>query len=333
MKAASSTTRRITLIGAPTDIGAGVRGASMGPEALRVAGIRQRIEALAVDVSDAGDLHGPRNPDVPAVDGHRHLVEVAVWNGLVRDAVADALRGDRMPVLLGGDHCLAIGSIDAVARHCRERGRKLRILWLDAHADFNTAALTPTGNLHGMPLACLCGLGPEALTGGHGHPAIRAEWVRQIGVRSVDDGERRLLKEHGIEVFDMRTIDEVGMRRTMERALAGIDDDTHVHVSFDVDFLDPSVAPGVGTTVGGGPTYREARLCMEMIADTGRLGSLDIMELNPALDVRNGTAEVVVDLVGALFGRSLLTPTLDANAAAPLDASFDRVLKSLTSID
>ena len=326
MNRVSTAQRRVTLIGAPTDVGAGVRGAAMGPEALRVAGIRQAFEALGADVTDAGDLRGPRNPDRAAVDGYRHLDEVVVWNGLVREAVAHELRCLRMPVLLGGDHCLAMGSIDAIARHCRDVGQKLRILWLDAHADFNTAAMTPTGNLHGMPLACLCGLGPDSLTSGTG--AIRADWVRQIGVRSVDDGERRLLKAHGIEVFDMRTIDEIGMHRVMQRALAGIDDDTHLHVSFDVDFLDPTMAPGVGTTVDGGPTYREARLCMEMIADTGRLGSLDIMELNPALDVRNRTAEVAVDLVGSLFGRSLMSPT----HAAPADASFDRVLQSFAAI-
>ena len=318
--------RQATLIGAPTDVGAGTRGASMGPEALRIAGLGRQLEALDVDVIDVGDLQGPRNPDHAAVDGYRHLAEVVAWNGLVAEAVAAELRRDRMPILLGGDHCLAVGSIGAVARHCRSRGRKLRILWLDAHADFNTAALTPTGNLHGMPLACLCGLGPDALAGTEGTRAIDAAWVGQIGVRSVDAGERHLLASHGIEVFDMRTIDEIGMRRTMQRALAGIDDDTHLHVSFDVDFLDPSLAPGVGTTVSGGPTYREARLCMEMIADTGRLASLDIVELNPALDVRNGTASVAVDLVGSLFGRSLVRPS----AADPVRDTLQRILASAT---
>jgi arginase len=200
-----------------------------------------------------------------------------------------------------------VGSIAAVARHCREQGRKLRVLWLDAHADFNTSALTPSGNVHGMPVACLCGLGPAELTGMGGHtPALRPDQIRQIGIRSVDAGEKRLVHAHGLEVFDMRFIDEEGMRRTMERALDGLDDNTHLHVSFDVDFLDPDIAPGVGTTVPGGPTYREAQLCMEMIADSGRLGSLDIVELNPALDVRNKTAELAVDLVESLFGKSTL---------------------------
>ena len=212
-----------------------------------------------------------------------------------------------MPILLGGDHCLGIGSITAVAAHCRARGKRLRVLWLDAHADFNTDAITPSGNVHGMPLACLCGIGPERLTRlGGDAPAIDAEVLRLIGIRSVDAGEKRLVKERGLAIYDMRYIDEVGMRRAMEEALEGLGDDTHVHVSFDVDFLDPGIAPGVGTTIPGGPNYREAQLVMEMIADTGRMGSLDIVELNPAFDVRNQTAILAVDLVESLFGKSTL---------------------------
>jgi arginase len=181
------------------------------------------------------------------------------------------------------------------------------VLWLDAHADFNTSALTPSGNIHGMPVACLCGFGPPELTGIGGHtPAISPKSVRQVGIRSVDPGEKRFVHEHGLEVFDMRTIDEMGMRQAMELALALTDANTHLHVSFDVDFLDPEIAPGVGTTVPGGPTYREAQLCMEMIADTGRLASMDVMELNPALDVRNKTAVLAVDLIESLFGKSTL---------------------------
>ena len=199
------------------------------------------------------------------------------------------------------------GSISAVARHCRNTGRRLRVLWLDAHADFNTSVLTPSGNIHGMPVACLCGLGPaELIDLSDQVPAIDPAVIRQIGIRSVDQGEKRLVHEVGIDVFDMRYIDEVGIRRTLEVALDGIDPTTHLHVSFDVDFLDPDIAPGVGTTVPGGPSYREAQLCMEMIADTGCLASLDVMELNPALDMRNRTAEVAVDLVASLFGKSTL---------------------------
>ncbi|MEZ5719961.1 MAG: arginase [Burkholderiaceae bacterium] len=300
----------ISLIGAPTDIGAGARGASMGPEALRVAGLQAALENRGLQVLDRGNLNGPANPWLPPVDGYRHLNEVAQWNQAVFDAVRGELQLGHLPILLGGDHSLGLGSISAVARHCVDTGRKLRVLWLDAHADFNTSALTPSGNVHGMPVACLCGFGPEALT--HlagmpgGAPALRPPQIRQIGIRSVDEGERRFVHEQGLEVFDMRFIDEVGMRQTMLQALDGLDADTHLHVSFDVDFLDPDIAPGVGTTVPGGPTYREAQLCMEMIADSGCLASLDIVELNPALDVRNKTALLAVDLVESLFGKSTL---------------------------
>jgi arginase len=297
----------VSLIGAPTDIGAGHRGASMGPDALRIAGLAEALAARGIDVVDRGNLHGPANPWQPPVEGHRHLQETVAWNRAVMDAVAAELREGRLPIMLGGDHSLAIGSITAVARHCREQGKQLRVLWLDAHADFNTHQVTPSGNIHGMPVACLCGLGPEALVRlGGDAPAIRPAEVRQVGIRSVDEGEKRLVKEYGLDVYDMRYIDEVGMKRTMEEALAGVDANTHLHVSFDVDFLDPSIAPGVGTTVPGGPNYREAQLVMEMIADCGRMASLDIVELNPLLDNRNETARVSVDLVESLFGKSTL---------------------------
>lgn len=299
--------RHVSLIGAPTDVGAGARGAGMGPEAMRVAGLQAALESHGVEVADRGNLAGPANPWQPPVGGYRHLDEVLAWNRAVHDAVYDELRVGRMPILLGGDHCLAIGSISAVARHCRETGRRLRVLWLDAHADFNTHVLTPSGNIHGMPVAVLCGHGPQALVElGGTVPAISPKVVRQIGIRSVDPGEKRFVHEQGLEVFDMRYIDEMGMRHAMELALATLDPNTHLHVSFDVDFLDPEIAPGVGTTVPGGPTYREAQLCMEMIADSGRLASLDVMELNPALDVRNKTAQLAVDLIESLFGKSTL---------------------------
>ncbi|WP_295363624.1 arginase [Arenimonas sp.] len=302
-----SLSRTLALIGAPTDIGAGHRGAVMGPEALRVAGLAEALRERGLEVIDTGNLSGPANPWQPPVDGYRHLPQVVEWNRLVMDAVQSQLRAGRLPVLMGGDHCLGLGSITAVARHCRDTGRKLRVIWLDAHADFNTSDVTPSGNVHGMPVACLCGLGPEPLTRlGGSAPAIVPAEIRQIGIRSVDQGEKRLVKEYGLDIYDMRYIDEIGMKRAMEEALEGIDDDTHVHVSFDVDFLDPSIAPGVGTTVPGGPNYREAQLVMEMIADTGRLGSLDIVELNPAFDDHNRTGKLAVDLVESLFGKSTL---------------------------
>lgn len=297
----------VHLIGAPTDIGASCRGASMGPEALRVAGLAAALRAQGVEVTDAGDLTGPANPDAPAIEGYRHLAEVTAWCKAVDAAVGAALGAGRLPLVMGGDHSLAIGSISAVARHCRRNDIPLRVLWLDAHADFNTSALTPTGNVHGMPVACLCGHGPEVLTHLSGRrPALSPRELRQIGIRSVDQGEKRFVHEAGLEVYDMRYIDETGMRQTLAHALSDLPTDAHLHVSFDVDFLDPEIAPGVGTTVPGGPSYREAQLCMEMIADTGRLASLDVVELNPALDLRNRTATVAVDLIASLFGKSTL---------------------------
>jgi arginase len=301
------TKRSAVLIGAPTDIGASDRGASMGPEALRVAGLQDALRNRGLGVVDRGNLTGPGNPWQPATQGYRHLAQVTDWNRLIYEAIRAELGARRLPILLGGDHCLAIGSISAIARHCRDTKKKLRVLWLDAHADFNTSQLSPSGNIHGMPVACLCGFGPRELTGLSGtSPAISPKVIRQIGIRSVDQGEKQFVHEQGLEVFDMRYIDEWGMRHTMQQALAGVDADTHLHVSFDVDFLDPDIAPGVGTTIPGGPTYREAQLCMEMIADTGRLASLDVMELNPALDVRNKTAQLAVDLIESLFGKSTL---------------------------
>jgi arginase len=297
----------LSLIGVPTDIGAGHRGASMGPEALRVAGLDEALRARGLDVVDRGNLAGPMNPWLPPEDGYRHLDGVVAWNRATMDAVYAELQQQRLPIMLGGDHCLAIGSITAVARHCREQGKKLRIIWLDAHADFNTSDLTPSGNIHGMPVACLCGFGPQPLVElGGSAPAIAPTAVRQIGIRSVDEGEKRFVHEQGLGIFDMRYIDEFGMKKAMEAALADLDEDTHLHVSFDVDFLDPSIAPGVGTTVRGGPDYREAQLCMEMIADTRRMASLDIVELNPAFDKCNSTAKLAVDLVESLFGKSTL---------------------------
>lgn len=303
----NSDSRIASLIGAPTDVGASDRGASMGPEALRVAGLHDALTRRGLQVVDCGNLGGPANPGLHVVGGYRNLSEVTAWNQAVHDAVYRELGRGRLPILLGGDHSLSVGSIAAVARRCRELGKSLRVLWLDAHTDFNTRELSPSGSLHGMPVACLCGFGPrELLQIGGATPAISPQWVRQIGIRSVDAGERRFVHEQALEVFDMRCIDEMGVRTTMEMALQDMDANTHLHVSFDVDCLDPEIAPGVGTTVAGGLSYREAQLCMEMIADSGQIASLDIMELNPALDVRNKTAVLAVDLVESLFGKSTL---------------------------
>ncbi len=299
--------RTLQLIGAPTDIGASVRGAGMGPDALRVADIAATLARLGFGIVDAGNLAGPATPWTEPTDGLRHLNEVVAWNRAVYDAVDAALGAGHVPLMMGGDHCLAIGSISAVARHVRQRGQKLRVLWLDAHTDVNTDATSPSGNIHGMPVSCLLGHGPAALTGWSGEPAaLSHDAIRFLGIRSVDVPEKKAIRELGLTVFDMRHIDEHGMRDTMTEALKDIDGDTHLHVSFDLDCLDPADAPGVGTAVRGGPTYREMQLCMEMIADTGQLGSLDVVEVNPALDLRNRTAEVAVELVESMLGKSTL---------------------------
>ncbi len=299
----------IALIGAPTDIGAGHRGGSMGPEALRVAGLGPALQRLGYRVVDQGNLSGPPNPDLAPVDGYRHLAEVTRWCAAVRDALYAALAEGHFPLLLGGDHCLAIGSIAGIARHCAEQDKPLTVLWLDAHADFNTPDTSPSGNIHGMPVAVAAGYGPEALTGlGHAKPMIDPTRICQVGIRSVDRIEKRKVVESGLVVHDMRRIDENSMRKTMDEILdQSARTGGHLHVSFDVDFLDPSIAPGVGTTVPGGPTYREAQLCMEMIYDSGLMRSLDVMELNPAYDDRNRTAELVVELVESLFGEQILS--------------------------
>lgn len=300
---------KVVLIGAPADVGASVAGCRMGPDALRVAGLAQALRAQDAEVEDWGNLPMPAPgavpPDVAATA--RGLDEVVGWNRAIDDAVTLALGGGAVPLLMGGDHSLAIGSISAVARYCRAHGKLLRVIWLDAHADVNTADSSESGNLHGMPVSCLLGHGPPALTGWSGErAAIRADAIDFVGIRSVDAVERRAIRQLDLQVFDMRHLDEHGMRNTMTEVLQDVDEHTHLHVSFDVDCLDPADAPGVGTAVPGGPTYREMQLCMEMIADTGRLGSLDVVEVNPAMDTRNRTAQLAVDLVASLFGKSTL---------------------------
>lgn len=308
----TQTMKTISLIGAPTDVGASVKGAGMGPDALRVAGLVEALEARQLTVIDKGNLHGPANPWLAPVNGLRHLKEAIDWNQAVYDAVSASLAAGQMPMMLGGDHCLAIGSISAIANHCHQVGKKLRVLWFDAHADSNLSTISPTGNIHGMPVACLMGHGPKELISYGAHtPAMQPGEIRLIGIRSVDEGERRFIHEMGMPVFDMRYIDEHGMRAVMTQALEGLDENTHLHVSFDMDCLDPDIAPGVGTAVAGGPTYREAQLCMEMIADTGLMASIDVVELNPALDHRNRTAELAVDLIESLFGKSTLVRIKD----------------------
>ena len=280
----------------------------MGPEALRVAGITAALMRLGCTVTDRGNVLGPVNPQQSRQNGYRHLAEVVAWCTAVRDAVATALSAGNLPILMGGDHSTAIGSIAAVARHCAESSRPLFILWLDAHADFNVPESSPTGHLHGMPVAVITGHGPQELLAlGHAVPMVAPQQIVQVGIRSVDEIEKRLLAPTDILIYDMRQIDELSMRTVMGRVLgAAAEDRAHLHVSLDVDFLDPGIAPGVPSTVQGGPTYREAQLCMEMIHDSGLMGSLDIVELNPAFDDKNRTALLMVELVESLFGEEIL---------------------------
>ncbi len=304
----SAARKTIALIGAPTDVGAGRRGASMGPEALRVAGLAQSMQGLGYTVNDRGNVRGPPNPEAAREGEYRHLPEVAAWCTAVRDAVDAAFAADELPVVLGGDHSLAVGSIAAVAGHCSYVGRPLTVLWLDAHADFNIAETSPTGNIHGMPAAIVTGTGPsELLDIGRSRPMIEAGRIIQVGTRSIDELEKSYLQASHIMVYDMRKIDELRMSNVMRQVLEiASRDHSHLHLSFDVDFLDPSIAPGVPTTVAGGPNYREAQLCMEMIYDSGLLGSVDVMELNPAHDDGNKTAELTVELMESLFGAQIL---------------------------
>ncbi len=301
----------LALIGAPTDVGASVRGSSLGPEALRVAGIEAGLAELGYRVHDRGNLSGPRNPLAARHDGYRHLEEVLAWCRGTRDAVGAALADGELPLLLGGDHSLALGSIAAVHAHCERVGRPLAVLWLDSHTDFNTPTSSPSGNLHGMPLAALCGEGhPELLALAGATPVLEPAQVALLGIRSIDAIEQQQIIASGLQVQDMRRIDEFGMRAAVAEVLERIArPGVHLHVSFDLDFADPVIAPGVGTPVPGGPTYREAQLCMEMIHDSGLLGSLDVVETNPARDDRNRTAELAVELVQSLFGEQILART------------------------
>ena len=253
---------------------------------------------------------------------------MAAWSRALADAVAAALGDGRLPIVLGGDHSLSIGSIDGVARHCAAAGRELFVLWLDAHADINTPATSPSGNVHGMPLAALLGEpGFGDSFAARTLARLDAKNLSMLGIRSVDPGERELIRARGLDVVDMRRIDEEGvvapLRRILDKVAARRG---FLHVSFDVDFLDPSVAPGVGTTVPGGATYREAHLVMEMLHESGLVGSLDVVEMNPFLDVRGQTALTIVELVASLFGRTTIdrigAPALRAGGWAPDGASL-----------
>lgn len=307
-RTANDLTNKVGLVGVPTDVGAGVRGACLGPEALRIAGLAKSLTELGHRVVDLGDLDGPPNPEEQPGNGCRNLREVSTWCRLLRDRVRDVADQGMTPVALGGDHCIAMGSIAGIAQHCNAAGKPLYVLWFDAHTDFNTPLSSPSGNVHGMPIAALCGrINDPEFDLGVPTPVVDPSHINLFGIRSVDQVEKATLVDSGMKVFDMRAIDERStftiMRGILEEVAAA---KGHLHVSLDVDFLDPSIAPGVATTVPGGVTYREAHLCMEMIAESGLMGSLDLVELNPLLDEKNKSAELLVDLTGSLFGKATL---------------------------
>lgn len=314
--------RRIAVLGAPIEIGASQRGTLMGPAALRTAGLLTLLDGLGFAVDDHGDISidGFAGLDDEPPDNARHYREIQRWVRAVSGRAYELARTGAIPIFLGGDHSLSMGSVNGIARHWRETGRELFVMWLDAHADYNTPATTLTGNMHGMSAAFLCGEpGLDAFLGDEPRSSINPDQLELFGTRSIDKLERDLLRDRRVSVADMRQIDEFGvgvlMRRVIDKVKAR---DGVLHLSFDVDFLDPQLAPGVGTTVPGGATYREAHLVMEMLHDSGLVRSLDIVELNPFLDERGRTARTAVELIGSLFGHQISdrpTPTNAIGAA------------------
>jgi arginase len=299
-------------------MGASQRGTLMGPAALRTAGLPALLESLGFEVADHGDLSIAGMADLadPVPDKANHYREIQRWTIALSRRGYELARSGAIPIFLGGDHSLSMGSVNAMARHWQEAGRELFVLWLDAHADYNTPATTLTANMHGMAASFLCGEGGlDHLLGAEPRASIEPDRLELFGTRSIDKLERELLRERRVSVADMRQIDEFGVGILIRRVIDRVRSRNGVlHVSFDVDFLDPDVAPGVGTTVPGGATYREAHLVMEMLHDSGLVRSLDIVELNPFLDERGRTARTAVELVGSLFGQQITDRPTPSNA-------------------
>ncbi|MDE2198531.1 MAG: arginase [Rhodospirillales bacterium] len=301
-------THAVSLLGIPLELGAGEPGGLMGPAAMRTAGLAGLLKALGHHVTDHGDMAPPAPVAAGVAENCRNAGQIAAWTRAIHGRAHALARAGGIPVFLGGDHSLSMGTVSGVARHCAEAGRELVVLWLDAHADCNTPATTPSGNLHGMSAAFACGEASlRPLLGTLPFHPIAPGRLHLFGLRSIDAGERRAIAARGINSIDMRMIDEHGVGVLLGRILDGLDPArTHLHVSLDVDFLDPSLAPGVGTTVPGGATYREAHLIMEMLHDCGLVGSLDVVELNPFLDERGRSARLLAELIASLFGRTVI---------------------------
>jgi len=299
----------VAIIGAPMDLGANRRGVDMGPSAMRVAGLGERIRALGYDVRDLGNIivdqpeavdEGPRRS--------RYLSQIAQGCTRLAAKVAESLEAGQLPIVLGGDHSIAIGTVAGVAGYHRRRKEKIGVIWVDAHADMNTPETSPSGNIHGMPLSCCVGIGPKELTEIDGFaPKADPRNVVLIGLRDVDPQERSYVRQTGVKAFTMREIDEAGMRTVMREAIAIATDGTAgFHISFDMDAVDPREAPGVGTPVRGGLTYREAHLVMEMVCDSSLMRSLEVVEVNPVIDEVNRTAVLGVELVMSALGKRIL---------------------------
>jgi arginase len=301
--------RSVHIIGVPLDLGAGRRGVDMGPSAFRIAGLGERIAALGHPVVDQGDLEVPIPETRQAGDpSKKYIDEIATVCGTLFETALASLDAGALPLVLGGDHSLAAGSVAATAAHLRGRGERFGLIWVDAHGDMNTPASSGSGNVHGMPLAALLGSEPAELSGlGGFSPKIDPEHVVLIGVRNLDSVEKQRVRDSGIHVYTMKDIDRAGIAAVIEQAigLAGAGT-AGIHVSFDLDVCDPSIAPGVGTPVKGGLDYREAHMVMEVLADSGRLLALDMVEVNPTLDVRNSTAELGTELVLSALGMKIL---------------------------
>src|SRR3990167_6878556 len=301
--------RKVRIIGVPLDLGQERRGVDMGPSALRVAGLNDRIRELGFEVEDAGNLHVPIR-EMHAAGDHRakYLAEIADTCKRHAHWVLKTLRQGYFPLVLGGDHSIAVGTVAGVSEFYRRKKKPVGLIWVDAHADMNTPEISPSGNIHGMPLACCLGYGPAELT----HlfdfsSSVPPRNAVLVGVREVDPHEKRIVAESGLTVYTMRDIDERGLRTVMEEAIAIADRDTAgFAVTLDMDFVDPAEAPGVGTPVRGGATYREAHLVMEMIADARRMLSLEIVEINPVIDVANKTAALAVELTLSALGKKIL---------------------------
>ena len=299
----------VHVLGVPMDLGSGRRGVDMGPSAIRIAGLEDRLRELGHQVVDEGDLVIKNMEALKVGDVHaRYLAEIARAAKLAAGKIERIMTKGHFPLVLGGDHSISVGTVSGIAAFCRARRKKLGLLWIDAHGDINTPETSPSGNIHGMPVASLLGEGPDTLTAiGGTAPKVNARNVALVGIRSLDEGEKVRLKRHGVQVHTMSDIDRSGIHRIMKKALARVTDGAdYVHVSFDLDAVDPTVAPGVGTPVKGGLDYREAHLIMELLHDSGVMTSLEMVEVNPILDDRNASGLFAVELVQSAFGKKIL---------------------------